>query len=529
MKQGRIAKKIVAGALALSLTAGLTAGLAGAAPAGALDSWFSQPSGWAAADVERAEDEGLLKPYYIMSDLKGDITRQEFAVLAVTLAQKMGLLVELYGSDLAEAPFTDIDYISAKPYVTAAWNLGLMNGVSATEFAPSRTITRMEICTLLSRVMEKCGVDLPQTVAGVEARLDSGAEGVVPDWARQGIVDIVGAGLMQGGDNGSLALTAQTSREQAMILALRSLDLGGGILEEQNFTAAEREKIAQLRALRATFGNPGEPYAQAPSVSAPYSPGVLNDAFLQDGLNSINYIRAVAGLDAVTMSGEKNQNAQVGAILLAASGFSHYPGQPADMPDDLYKQGYAATSTSNIGSGYANLSSVNLGCADDSDASNITRLGHRRWLLDPTLTTVGMGYAERRVLTQVTDGLYTRWTGPDYVTWPSEGVFPSELFNENLAWSCSLSPDVYGSNRDGLTVTVTDGSGHTWTGQASSQVDTTADFVLLEGTGYGGAPAVIFRPAGLEYRTGRPLTVTISGLQLKSGGTGTITYTVKLF
>ena len=60
-------------------------------------------------------------------------------------------------------------------------------------------------------------------------------------------------------------------------------------------------------------------------------------------------------------------------------------------------------------------------------------------------------------------------------------------------------------------------------------MDLTAGFVLLEGTAYGGVPAVIFRPAGLEYRAGAPLTVTISGLQLKSGGTGTITYTVKLF
>ena len=525
MKQGRIARKIVAGALALSLTAGL----AGVAPAGALDSWFSQPSGWAAADVERAEAEGLLKPYYIMSDLKGDITRQEFAVLAVTLAQKMGLLVELYGSDLAEAPFTDIDYISAQAYVRAAWNLGLMNGVSATEFAPNRTITRMEICTLLSRVMEKCGVDLPQTVTGVEARLDSGSEGVVPDWARQGIVDIVGAGLMQGGDNGSLALSAQTSREQAMILALRSLDLGSGILEEQNFTAAEREKIAQLKELRATFGNPGEPYAQAPSTSAPYSAGKLNDAFLQDGLNSINYIRAVAGLSPVTMSEEKNQNAQTGALLLAASQFSHYPGQPADMSDDLYKQGYDATSSSNIGMGYYSLSEFNLSCVDDSDSSNITRLGHRRWLLDPTLTTVGMGYVEQRATTKVTDGVYTKWTGPDYVTWPSQGVFPMELFNENLAWSCSVNPNVYINGQNALTVTVTDQNGNRWSKQASNgEINT--DFVILDSTiGYGGAPAVIFRPTGLEYRAGGTYTVEISGLTRADGGTGTITYTVKLF
>ena len=53
--------------------------------------------------------------------------------------------------------------------------------------------------------------------------------------------------------------------------------------------------------------------------------------------------------------------------------------------------------------------------------------------------------------------------------------------------------------------------------------------MLTSGSSYGSAPAVIFRPAGLEYRIGQPLTVTISGLQLVGGGTDTITYTVKLF
>lgn len=518
-----IGKRIAAGAVALSLTACL----AGVVPAGAVDDYFTAPSGWAAADLERAEDEGLLLPAFFNRDLQGDITRREFAVLAVTLAQKLGLPVDPYDPDLPEAPFTDMESVFGKPYVSAAWSMGLMNGVSATEFAPLRTITRMEICTLLSRIMEKCGVTLPETVSGVAERLDSGAEGAVPGWAKAGVVEIAGAGLMQG-SGGSLALTAQTSREQAMVLALRTMDMAGEILEEQNFTAAEREKIAQLRELRATFGDPGEPYAQEPSTSAPYSLGKVNDAYLQDGLNTINYARAIAGLAPVAMSEEKNQSAQAGAVLLVAGGYGHYPSQPADMPDDFYKQGYAATSTSNIGMGHDDLSDFTLSCLDDSDSSNYTRVGHRRWLLDPDLTTVGLGCADRRYTTKVVGDTYVPWGGPEYVTWPSEGVFPMELFREELVWSCSFSPNVYTTDREDITVTVTDGSGNTWSKQASNgQIDT--DFVLVEGSNYGGAPAVLFRPAGLEYRTGAPLTVTISGLHLKSGGTGTITYTVKLF
>ena len=301
---------------------------------------------------------------------------------------------------------------------------GLINGVSATEFDPYRTITRMEVCTLVSRIMDKCGAVLPQKVGGVAQLLDSGSEGSIPAWAKQGVIDIVGAGLMEG-YGGSLHLRDSLSREEAVVLILRSLDQGSDAQVADLFTEAEWAEIEQLRAL-ADFGYSGSAYAQIPSSGAPYAQGSLNDAFLQNGLNTVNYVRALAGLDAVTLSASKNDAAQAGALLLAASNYSHYPSQPADMSDELYAKGYAATSTSNIGSGYYNLSEFTLDCIDDSQPSNITGLGHRRWLLDPTLTSVGMGYVEGRCTTQVVDSTFRSWqsSDQDYVLWPSAGLFP---------------------------------------------------------------------------------------------------------
>lgn len=515
MKKRKIMRTLLAALLVVSLTASLSAG--------ALDSWFQAPSDWAAEDMERAQAEGLLQPQLCGQDLQAPITRREFAVLAVQLADSLGL--DVSGKDTSACPFTDTD---SDPYVAQAWALGLVNGVSDTQFAPDRAITRMEICVLLDRAMDACGVALPQTVDGVAQRLDSGAEGEVPQWARQSVIDIVGAGLMQG-TGSSLDLYTQTPREQAMVLGLRCLDLGRGV--QSAFTPEEQAKIAQLKALKATFGDPGETYAQAPSLTAPFSLGKVNDAFLQDGLNAINYVRAVAGLEPVTMSAEKNEAAQYGAVLLAASGqFGHYPTQSEGIPDDLYQKGAAATKTSNLGYGHANLSRFTLSCMDDSDQSNIAAVGHRRWLLDPNLTSVGLGYAGTISVTQVTNGIVQPWAGPDHITWPSEGVFPAELVDSNLAWSCSLDPDRYtGTNWEGLTVTVTDSAGNRWSKQAVSRTDITGSFVLLSGTFYGDAPAVIFRPEGLNLQPGRQLTVEISGLATKGEGTASISYTVKLF
>ena len=54
MRRGKIGTRIAAGALALSLTLSL------AQAPGALAAGSSQPSSWAAAEVERAREAGLL-------------------------------------------------------------------------------------------------------------------------------------------------------------------------------------------------------------------------------------------------------------------------------------------------------------------------------------------------------------------------------------------------------------------------------------------------------------------------------------
>ena len=73
----------------------------------------------------------------------------------------------------------------------------------------------------------------------------------------------------------------------------------------------------------------------------------------------------------------------------------HHPSRPADMQEDFFNKGrYEGTEKSNLGQGHTNLShDIINGWMYDGSESNIDRVGHRRWCLNPAMTQTGFGYA----------------------------------------------------------------------------------------------------------------------------------------
>ena len=276
----------------------------------------------------------------------------------------------------------------------------------------------------------------------------------------------------------------------------------------------------------------GSPFAIVPGTTAPYSAGTLAPGFLQDGLNALNYARFLAGLpDDVVLDSGYVDGAQHGAVLLAASTFSHTPPKPADMDQAFFDLGYAATSRSNIGWGYGTLSAFNFGCMDDSDSTNIDRLGHRRWLLDPQLLKTGMGFANSMSDTFVFDWSRTAAVDYDSIKWPSEGFFPVEMFAPQTAWSVTLDPAKYSwtTGTAGHTVALRRVSdGRTWT-FTSADTDKGGKYFNFETSGYGVADCFVFRPDAAtlgSYKPGDAFDVTISGgiTSKSTGQPATISY-----
>jgi uncharacterized protein YkwD len=279
----------------------------------------------------------------------------------------------------------------------------------------------------------------------------------------------------------------------------------------------------------------GSPYAVAPNVESPYSTGTLATGFLVDGLDTINYCRYLAGLPYdVTLDPTYTDSAQHGAVLLQAAGFSHTPPKPADMDQSFYNIAENATSKSNIGLGYGQLSAFNFSCMSDSDSGNIDRLGHRRWILYPLLGKTGMGYADNSEDTYVFDWSRVGAVAYDTVKWPAAGAFPTEVFAASDPWSVTLNPATYSytTGTAGHVVTLyRERDGMSWT-FTSANTNKNGQYFNFDTNGYGVADCFVFRPDPStigRYTPGDVYDVSISGgITLKStGAPATIKYSTR--
>ena len=248
-------------------------------------------------------------------------------------------------------------------------------------------------------------------------------------------------------------------------------------------------------------------YDREPVLTAPYDPGVLSQANLEEGLRALNYVRYLAGLSYdVVLDASLNEKVQAGVLIDAVNNkLTHYPDKPEGMSDELYDLGYSGTSTSNLGAGYSSLTDVMInGWIYDSDSSNIDRLGHRRWVLNPKMGKTGFGYCNSYSGMYALDRSNTS-AAQTMVAWPAQ-LTPTTFMNRYTAWSLSLDQYV---SADNVTVTITRRSdGRKWT-MAKENPD---GYFNVDSGGYGQGYCIIFQPGDIEgYYDGDIFDVKISG------------------
>lgn len=265
-------------------------------------------------------------------------------------------------------------------------------------------------------------------------------------------------------------------------------------------------------------GYTGEAYAQEPVTTAPYSPGALSGEYQQSALTLLNAYRYIAGVPAdVELNADYSARMQAGALVNYVNGeMAHEPVKPADMDDALYQLGYSGTSQGNLALGTGINGSVRL-YMSDSDSGNISRVGHRRWVLNPSMGATGFGQVG------IYSGMYAfdhsgNGSGYQDVVWPAQ-TMPVELFNVFDAWS--ISTGTYQSESQVEVTLVQNRTGQTWEFSASGS---DGEFYVDNG-GYGQVGCVIFRPDGLSYKRGDTFDVTVTGLD----GGRTLAYTVLFF
>ncbi len=267
-------------------------------------------------------------------------------------------------------------------------------------------------------------------------------------------------------------------------------------------------------------------YKETALLTAPYSAGSLTDETLQNALDWMNLVRFVAGIpDNVALNDEYNKYAQASSIVNFANGsLSHYPTEPAGMDKDLYNLGATGSSKSNIacgmGSKYKNgstfYSMILHSWMEDGDSSNISRVGHRRWILNPSMKETGFGCVwgedNRKYGSYSYDGSYfsalyvmdNTFGSTEYygVVWPAQNM-PTSFFGGDYPWSISMGTEVSSDAKVTLT-RVSDGK--TWNFSSGSK-----DF-YIENSNYGRKGCIIFRPSGISsYNDGDVFEVVITG------------------
>jgi len=115
-------------------------------------------------------------------------------------------------------------------------------------------------------------------------------------------------------------------------------------------------------------------------------------------------------------------------------GLNHHPPKPAGMDDKRFQQGYEGAGNSNLHRGGSATDSVD-GYMDDSDPSNIDRIGHRRWCLNPTMKKTAFGMDQEFNAMWSMDSSGAAPKGLDAVYYPPCGYVPIDLFSADRAFS----------------------------------------------------------------------------------------------
>lgn len=200
--------------------------------------------------------------------------------------------------------------------------------------------------------------------------------------------------------------------------------------------------------------------------------------------------------EGMTLVPEWNELCDAAAEVCSRNGeLSHEPPKPSGMDEARYQQGYLGASRSNLSGGSMVHSVDNY--MDDSDRSNIDRIGHRRWCLNPGMRKTAFGWHDNYTAMWSMDSSGSLPRGIDAVLYPPAGWVPSDFFEPHIAWS--IAPLRGGTpKKDELRVTIRRLDEH-WLPIGDPLA---LDWLDVAADGYGTGACIVFRPVGLDVTPG---------------------------
>lgn len=187
-------------------------------------------SDWASADLQAADQLGLIPECLEGADLTQPITRAEFAAVAVKTYEALSGTAAI---PVVNNPFTDC----SDPEVLKAYNIGAVNGTSASTFTPDTLLNREQAAAMLTRVFKRVTLAGWTLAADRQFSLDYAQPAPFSDdaqisaWARDSAYFMAANGIIQGSGGQFMPKAAteaqeaqgyaQATREQALLIAVR--------------------------------------------------------------------------------------------------------------------------------------------------------------------------------------------------------------------------------------------------------------------------------------------------------------------
>ena len=273
-----------------------------------------------------------------------------------------------------------------------------------------------------------------------------------------------------------------------------------------------------------------ELYDTAPDVAA-CNAGSLKPSVIQGVLDTFNEIRALHGLGPVALSPADSQGAQEAALMMVANNaLSHSPPTSWDCYTQAGRDAAAAGNLAASSGGFFTNERVLTGWIDDVNNVVADNVGHRRWMLDPFLTTTAYGRvttgsgssfrsaAALKVFNLAQTGP-TPTNLPDFVAYPF-GNYPDRYFDDRALFSFSVianKQSKFGANAQvdfsNARITMTDVAAGT--GVAISGVS-------FDNQGFGLPNNLQFKPASVQ--NGRQYRIDISNV-IANGSAQSYSYT----
>lgn len=166
---------------------------------------------WSKNNIQLANSLNII-PENVKEDISAPATRQEFIKILMNLDSHIAKhdVNTVY-------QFSDTNDID----VTRAYNIGIVEGESSGLFRPNDFLTREQMSTIINRYLVLIG-KISDGDIGVPTLFDF--DKIAP-WAQKSIINLLTLGIIKGDENGMINPKQNVTREQAIVMIIRILDI----------------------------------------------------------------------------------------------------------------------------------------------------------------------------------------------------------------------------------------------------------------------------------------------------------------